>query len=151
MVGTLVAFATLTTMVIFGVAVAIAHEQSTTSFLGSGNKWCGFGQTAIQPPQGAAAVYSYQPACDALKKKDPGNLRTKTNLLKRNNGVFGQCRTGFWLYNTSRTSSTATLTTWGSSSSPPCGSGRYKVQGFQGIKVSGNWKGGTVRSPGHDW
>jgi hypothetical protein len=137
-------------------AIALAHPKVRTSFEGSGTGWCMFAAAAINPhlARDATNVTSYTQPCDGFKVKDKYHLRTKVTLLKKqSDGVYHQCTFyGSWGYNTVRTYRTETLEQWGGGAAhPPCGSGRYKARGRQGLYANGDWKRGKVTSLAHDW
>ncbi len=141
--------------VLFGVlaAVALAHDEGTTSFEGSGNGWCMYGRGAINGEQNklASTVWSYTEGCGGFKVKDPGKLRTGVKALKQaGDGSYNQCTNAAWQYNSSETYATATVETWGGPVGP-CGHGRYKAHGSQGLFNNGDWKDGAVNSPPHMW
>lgn len=112
-----------------------------------------FGRAAIDGEQNqvGSTVYSYEEGCTGFKVKDAGKLRTRVNILKQGgDGSYNQCTDSSWDYNGNPAEASATRETWGGPHGP-CGDGRYKAGGHQGLYNNGDWKVGNVDSPPHMW
>lgn len=74
----------------------------------------------------------------------PANyLKNRYKLYRWNGSSWSLCRSTSWHYNSRETAKLVIYKNYGST--PPCGAGEYKTEGF-GYFKNGTWKGGSIES-----
>lgn len=83
--------------------------------------------------------------CTVGWSRPPNYLRVKVVILKLSSGTWGVCYDSGYLKNNVDADYIQRTVTAGST--PPCGNGEYRTQGYGHILYNGSWRGGSIAIP----
>jgi hypothetical protein len=84
--------------------------------------------------------------CGDFSQRPAGYISIKIELYKQTSSGWALCSNTNWAYNSSPSYSYS-----GSSNQGPCGSGTYQTRGAAFVNINGQWLGGWLASPNHNY